>query len=521
MAVFSQGEQKFVDALSRLAYANPFSPERIELEREALGGDFDDSSLVWSQQTELADDRPNIDKLFSRAERLAKIIREKLCGDIKANETELLLYQDLCYYVLYYSYLPKLTATVESALQDPTVSHPRKVNWWKPFLTDFRHYLELPGREFPSRMDPDHLLACFFQIRRAFYHIFIFLVGGSMPAAQLRAAVWQSIFTHDMRRYRRTLYRRMGAITTLVTGPSGTGKELVARAVGMSRYIPFDAKIQTFRDDFSGSFHTLNLSALSPTLIESDLFGHRRGAYTGSLEDRAGWLEKCQPLGTMFLDEIGELDVTIQVKLLRVLQNRTFQRIGESEDRHFHGKLIVATNRDLANEMRAGRFREDFYYRLCSDMITTPSLREQLADEYSNLRNLILFIAHREIDDEAEALADEVVDWIEKNLGRDYAWDGNIRELEQCVRNVMIRRDYRPAVATSKEKDPQERLVTGITRGTLTADELLRQYCTLVYARLQSYEATAGQLGLDRRTVKSKVDLKLLAELTSSGRGAD
>ena len=110
-----------------------------------------------------------------------------------------------------------------------------------------------------------------------------------MPAARLRGAVWQSIFTHDMRRYRRSLYRRMGAITTLVTGPSGTGKELVARAVGMSRYIPFDAKTQTFSAGFRGAFHTLNLSALSPTLIESDLFGHRRGAYTGALEDRAGW----------------------------------------------------------------------------------------------------------------------------------------------------------------------------------------------------------------------------------------
>ena len=223
----------------------------------------------------------------------------------------------------------------------------------------------------------------------------------------------------------------------------------------------------------------------------------------------------------MFLDEIGELDAAIQVKLLRVLQNRTFQRIGESEDRHFHGKLIVATNRDLTSEMRAGPFREDFYYRLCSDMITTPSLREQLADEYGNLRNLILFIARREIDDEAEALADEVLHWIDKNLGCDYAWNGNIRELEQCVRNVMIRQDYRPPVTPSGEAGPRERLVTGMTGGTLTAEELLRQYCTLVYAKLESYEATAGQLGLDRRTVKSKIDRKLLAELKSSDGGTD
>ena len=373
----------------------------------------------------------------------------------------------------------------------------------------------------PSRLEADHLFACFFQIRRAFYHIFDFLVGGSLPAAKLRAAVWQSIFTHDMRRYRRTLYRRMGDITTLVTGPSGTGKELVARAVGMSRYISFDTKLEKFGDDFAGSFYAINLSALSPTLIESDLFGHRRGAYTGALDDRTGWLDECRPQGTVFLDEIGELDAAIQVKLLRVLQTRTFHRLGDNEERTFHGKLIAATNRDLAREMRAGRFREDFYYRLCSDMITTPSLREQLADEYDNLRNQILFIARRATVDEAEALADEVFEWIDENLGRDYAWDGNIRELEQCVSNVMIRRDYQPVSTARSTQNPQERLSRAIAKGTLTADELLRHYCTMVYAKLNNYEATARRLGLDRRTVKSKIDPALLAELRPADAGPD
>ena len=130
-----------------------------------------------------------------------------------------------------------------------------------------------------------------------------------------------------------------------------------------------------------------------------------------------------------------------------------------------------------------------------------------------------MFIARREVDDEAEDLADEVFRWIDKNLGRDYAWGGNIRELEQCVRNVMIRREYRPAVTAHAIEDPRERLAAGITGGTLTADELLRQYCTLVYAKLENYEATARRLGLDRRTVKSKVDPELLAKLRSSAGG--
>ena len=207
--------------------------------------------------------------------------------------------------------------------------------------------------------------------------------------------MWQSIFTHDVRRYRAALYDRMADIPTLITGESGTGKELVARAIALSRYIPFEARTQSFAADAAAAFYAVNLSALSPTLIESELFGHRRGAFTGAAQDRAGWFETCGRHGAVFLDEIGELDAAIQVKLLRVLQTREFQRIGETTPRRFAGKVIAATNRDLAQEIAAGRFREDFYYRICADLIATPTLREQLADAPEDLRNLLRIVAGR------------------------------------------------------------------------------------------------------------------------------
>jgi transcriptional regulator with PAS, ATPase and Fis domain len=324
-----------------------------------------------------------------------------------------------------------------------------------------------------------------------------------------------------MRRYRRILYNRMGDFTTLIAGPSGTGKELVARAIGLSRYIPFDAERKQFVKYFADSFHAVNLSALSPTLIESELFGHCRGAFTGAVGDRQGWLETCDELGTVFLDEIGELDGAIQVKMLRVLQSRVFQRLGDTAERKFLGKMIAATNRDLAAEMKAGRFREDFYYRLCSDIITTPSLREQLADAPEDLHNLILHITGRIVGEDAEPVAGEVESWIDENLGRDYAWPGNIRELEQCVRNIVIRKQYVPPPKSADNLDePKQRLFQSLVAGSLTADEMLRQYCTIVYANLGSYEQTAKVLGLDRRTVKAKIDPDLLAELTSKPRDA-
>ncbi|MGE0824653.1 MAG: sigma-54-dependent transcriptional regulator [Candidatus Binatia bacterium] len=372
----------------------------------------------------------------------------------------------------------------------------------------------LPGVTVPTEYEAPHLFACFFQLRRAFHHIIESIVGSSMAAARLRAAVWQSLFTYDIRRYRRTLFDRMGDFTTLIRGPSGTGKELVARAIGLSRYIPFEPKALTFNEDFASAFYAINLSALPSTLIESELFGHRRGAFTGALQDRRGWLEVCPSRGTVFLDEVGDLDAAIQVKLLRVLQTRIFQPLGETTSRHFQGKLIAATNRDLTKAMRGGAFREDFYYRLCSDVIVTPSLHEQVQESPEVLRELLLFISRRITGAEAEAIAEEVEIWIAQHLGRDYPWPGNIRELEQCVRNVLVRREYRPS--QTPERAVPDELSAVLASTSVTAEELLQRYCTIVYAQTGSYEETARRLQLDRRTVKSKILPELLDELRQS-----
>jgi len=168
----------------------------------------------------------------------------------------------------------------------------------------------------------------------------------------LRASIWQSVFTHERAPLHPHDVRPHGRFHHADLRPSGTGKEIIASAIGLSRYIPFDPKTKTFAEPFTESFHPLNLSALSPTLIESELFGHRKGAFTGAVEDRAGWMETCPRLGTIFLDEIGEVDTSIQVKLLRVIQTRTFNRIGETRPRQFVGKIVAATNRDLAAEMK-------------------------------------------------------------------------------------------------------------------------------------------------------------------------
>src|SRR5689334_6631121 len=136
-------------------------------------------------------------------------------------------------------------------------------------------------------------------------------------------------------------------------------------------------------------------------------------------------------------------------------------------------------------------------------MIRTPSLREQLQDSPEELHSLVLFVARKLAGSEAEGLADEVMHWVKKHLGVDYGWPGNFRELEQCVRNVLIRHEYHPPAPVAMAAG--EQLVNAMESGSLTAEELVQRYCRLIYARTRNYEETARRLGLDRRTVKSKV----------------
>jgi DNA-binding NtrC family response regulator len=201
-----------------------------------------------------------------------------------------------------------------------------------------------------------------------------------------------------------------------------------------------------------------------------------------------------------------------------VLQSRSFERVGENKARRFEGKVIAATNRDLPAEIATGRFREDLYYRLCADVIQTPTLREQIADSPDELPGLIGILARRIVGEaDAPDLTREVVDFVTRHLARDYVWPGNVRELEQCVRNVLVRGHYRPSVL--HRPGAAEDLADALRRGELSAEELLRRYCTWVYAELGSYEATARRLGLDRRTVKSRIDPELLERLREAGSG--
>ena len=518
MALFKPAERQIAEAIADLGYSNPFTPRRVDAERRVLGDAFVPIGTLMHTEPDQLHESPNVIGIAALVEAMATRVRKRLADGATFEPGEGSCYEAVILYLLYYRYQQSLRRALDHGLTASarTEGTAVKFDFYRAYVQDLQFFFDVGCFRSQLLDEAAHLFACFFQIRRAFQHIFSEIIGRCEPISQLRAAVWESVFTHDLRRYQRLLYNRMADYTTLITGPSGTGKELVARAIGLSRYIPFNPRTTTFAGEFAGDFYAVNLSALSPTLIESELFGHRRGAFTGAQSDRRGWFEVCPPMGTVFLDEIGDLDPAIQVKLLRVLQLRIFQRVGETRSRRFEGKVIAATNQNIEQRIQQGRFRQDFYYRLCSDIIRTPLLAEQIAGNREQLHALVIHICGKLVGDEAEVLAVDVESWIDQHLGADYHWPGNVRELEQCVRNVLIRREYRPtspAAHAPGAPGAAGSLARDVAGANLDAEQLMRRYCTLVYARYGSYEAAARHLGVDRRTVKARIDPEMLEEL--------
>ncbi|MEA2326064.1 MAG: hypothetical protein QOE68_1023, partial [Thermoanaerobaculia bacterium] len=321
MRFFNASEKALATHFAALVYANPFLEERITHERLILGDRHTDAQPFWSLQPD-AKREATITAIAARCDALVETLRGRIRSGARPSRDEQQLYDDAVIYFLYERYREAILGLIERG------EAAARVDFYPRFRADVVAYLG-------ERTDAGHLFACFYQVRRAFHQVYRNIVGRTRPVAALRAAVWQSIFTHDVRRYRRSLWPRMGDIPALITGPTGTGKELVARAIAYSRYIPFDARHERFTGPARPVFVAVNIAALSPTLIESELFGHRKGAFTGAASDREGFLESCGALGSVFLDEIGEVEPAVQVKLLRVLQSRTLQRLGDTTPRAF------------------------------------------------------------------------------------------------------------------------------------------------------------------------------------------
>ncbi len=208
-------------------------------------------------------------------------------------------------------------------------------------------------------------------------------------------------------------------ITVLVSGESGVGKELIAKAIHAASHRS------------KKPLMTVNCGAIPEGIIESELFGHERGSFTGASDQRKGYFELADG-GTIFLDEIGEIPLSAQVKFLRILENGEFQRVGSSVPRRVDVRVIAATNKDLEAEVRHGRFRADLFYRLRSVNIQVPPLRERVEDVPVLVRHFADEVGARN-NIRFGGISDEAMD-----LLKGYAWPGNVRELRNVVESMLV-----------------------------------------------------------------------------------
>jgi DNA-binding NtrC family response regulator len=277
----------------------------------------------------------------------------------------------------------------------------------------------------------------------------------------------------------------------LITGESGTGKELVARAIH-------------FRGSFANRpFVAVDCGSLVPTLIESELFGYEKGAFTGAIRSRPGLFQTASG-GTIFLDEIGELPLEMQAKLLRVLQEKEVRPVGSNHKTKVDVRVIAATNRDLETEYKNGTFRKDLYFRLNVVTVHLPSLRERRSD--------IPMLVHWFLDRYAEGDSIQVSNSAMKCLLQ-YEWPGNVRELENCVeravalgsKHLLDVSDLPPSVSSSSSSlETSSPLTSGLS--TTDLEDIERATIQRVFEQVKGDKILAGKmLGISRATLYRKL----------------
>ncbi|MBZ5522481.1 MAG: sigma-54 dependent transcriptional regulator [Acidobacteriia bacterium] len=246
------------------------------------------------------------------------------------------------------------------------------------------------------------------------------------------------------------------AIPVLITGESGTGKELIAQL--LHRHSPEATK----------AFIQINCAAIPATLIESELFGYEKGSFTGAVGTKPGRVEMANS-GTLFLDEIGELDLAVQAKLLQLLQDGQFSRLGGQEDKKVNVRFIFATNRDLEEEILAGNFREDLYYRVNVVNLRLPALRERLED--------IPVLAQHFIDKHNEKYNCRAAPLSESTIARlqEYHWPGNIRQMENLMKRYVVLGSEEAILSEVSDRAPDMFKFTIPPSGEISLKTITRQ----------------------------------------------
>ncbi|MCP3874502.1 MAG: sigma-54-dependent Fis family transcriptional regulator [Desulfobacteraceae bacterium] len=274
--------------------------------------------------------------------------------------------------------------------------------------------------------------------------------------------------------------------TVLISGESGTGKEIVARAIHYNS------------DRRREAFVPINCTAIPDTLLESELFGHEKGAFTGAKEKREGFFQVADG-GTIFLDEIGDASLNMQGKLLRVLQNKEIRLVGSNKIQHVNTRIVVATHKDLLSMVKKGLFREDLFYRLNVIDVLVPALNERL-DDILSLVNYFAVKFSNEMGTRLPVFSDNVL-----KILKAYSWPGNVRELENLVQRLVVIVDGHN-VKTSDLPESMRFNVSTKQEGKQKLVDVVAEHISTVLTRAKGNKTKAAKiLGIDRKTLNSKL----------------
>lgn len=469
---------EFLAKVANLAFVNPFSQEREKADCELLGI----KQNCW-------DIFQRLEKIQTRLTEQFAVIQPIRLQDYSGEKLEIIKLAWLFYQ--YHLFQENFNQSIEDQIK--AGDSPIKLEFTRKLIKNFAQC----GF---TEQETDKFIALFFQLQRGFYFINSALVGQCQAMVDLRMRLWNNIFSFNPRWYLDHLCGRMEDFSTLILGGTGTGKSLTAQTIGRSAFIPFKRNSLQFKESFTRCYQSINLSQFAGSLMESELFGHKKGAFTGAIDNHQGIFSRCSEYGAVFIDEIGDVDIPTQVKLLNVIQDRVFSPVGSRELQRFSGRLISATNRDIEVLRKDQLFRDDLFYRLCSDVISVPSLKQRLGENPDELRLLIIELIGRVVQQPVPEFVQFIESKLYQSVGKNYCWPGNVRELEQAIRRIILTGEY-PRQINQSESNQMIHVYDSESK-PVSAQQLMHHYCHHLYDKHHTYEAVARITGLDRRTVK-------------------
>jgi len=417
MQDLSDTDRRLLQDVSQLVFGNPYGEASRSL-GDALGGE---------PETQL-------DRVHARV----RLLLERLRND---KALQLALYAEDDRQLLHRGQLFDLlhpTARAFDALVVEQIDKRTQV-CRAPFITPLVERLAQIGMAKATAL---HYVAIYYQMRRARYYLDTVLIGRSASTLKLRHDLWSSIFTHDFALYERYLWDKIRELPTLFVGPAGAGKRTAAAVVACCSYIPFIEKTEAFAESFVGCFIPVRVAQFAGLRLESELFGHQKRAYDQALENYQGVFSRCSAAGSIFLDNILDVPDAVQAQLLDTVEDRTYAQLGDPTPRDFRGRLMAAAPGSVVSVRTGGQIRSDLFYHLGINTIAVPSLRQRLQEHPADLELLILHILRRFTGQSAEGLVGRIIAQMHEHIGRGYDWPGNLLELEQIVKRILMVSHY-------------------------------------------------------------------------------